>query len=374
MREPDNEYVQTWVEINLSNLDYNLKQIRNLISSKVKVLATVKANAYGHGIVKISKFLENKVDILGVASLDEAMRLKKEKIKTPILILGNTLIRGLERIVNYDLIATITQKKTAFILNKLAEKKRKKVKVHLKIDTGMGRIGFWHASAIEEIKSISKLKHIEIEGLFTHLSSAEKDKRFTRKQLKRFNTLIDKIKKEHISIPFYHAANSMAILHHKESHFNLVRPGLILYGVYPDLKSKRLLDIKPVLSLKAKIVYLKEVEAGRSISYGRKYITKRKSKIATLAIGYADGYTHLLTNKARVLIKGNYARVVGKICMDQTMADVSRIKGVKIGDEATLIGKDKNRIITVEELAKLVGTIPYEILCWISERVKRRYI
>ena len=374
MREPDTEYVQTWAEINLEALDYNLRQLKVLIKDKVKILATVKANAYGHGIVKISKFLEEKIDFLGVASVNEAIKLKKEGIKTAILILGNTLSEGLPLVVDYDLIQTITCEDAAFILDNLAGEKNKIIKVHIKIDTGMGRIGFWHADALKIVKKLSKLKHIEIQGLFTHLSSVEKDREFTKEQLRRFNKLIKEIENEGMKIPLYHAANSMATMHYKESHFNLVRPGLILYGIYPSLNSKRTLNLKPILSLKSKVVYLKEVEPGRSISYGRTYITDKKAIIATLAIGYADGYTHLLSHKAKALIKGRCVPVIGKICMDQIMVDVTDINGVKIGDEAVLIGSQDDNKITVEELAKSAGTIPYEIVCWISERVKRVYI
>jgi len=389
MKYSDYDYYLSWAEINLEALDYNLKQLKVLIKDKVKILATVKANAYGHGIVKISKFLEEKIDFLGVASVNEAIKLKKEGIKTAILILGNTLSEGLPLIVDYDLIQTITCEDTAFILDKLAGEKNKIIKVHVKIDTGMGRIGFWHADALKIVKKINKLKHIEIQGLFTHLSSVEKDREFTKEQLRRFNKLIKEIENEGMKIPLYHAANSIATLQYKDSHFNLVRPGLILYGIYPDINSKRTLNVEPILSLKSKVVYLKEVEPGRSISYGRTYITDKKTMIATLAIGYADGYTHLLSHKAYILIKGRKVPVVGRICMDQIMVDVTDIKDVKIGDEAVLIGSQGSKTlpsselgrsipvdkkITVEELAKSAGTIPYEIVCWISERVKRVYI
>lgn len=374
MKNQDSSYLQTWAEINLGNLNHNLKKIRTLISDNVKVLATVKANAYGHGIIKISKFLEDKVDILGVASLNEAMMLKKENIKTDILIMGNTLPDGLKQVIEYNLTSTVTEEESVFLLDDIAEKEGKVTKVHVKIDTGMGRIGFWHKEAADVIKRINKLKNVKIEGLFTHLSSAESDREFSLKQLERFNKVIKQIEDESIDIPFYHAANSMATLHYKESHFNLIRPGLIMYGVYPDIECERTLDVKPLLSLKSKIIYLKEAEPGRSISYGREYVTSKKIKVATIPIGYADGYTYLLTHKARVSIRGNYAPVIGRICMDQIMVDVTNIKDISIGDNVTLIGLDGKSKIIAEELAESAGTIPYEILCWISQRVIRCYI
>jgi alanine racemase len=374
MNYPNFDYLQTWAEINLDNLKFNLKQVKRIISRGVKVLATVKANAYGHGIGKVSRFLEDKVDILGVASVDEAHLLIKEGIKKDILIMGSTLPKGLNLAVEDNIASTVADEDSALSLNYIAKAKGKIARIHVKIDTGMGRIGFWHKEAIEAIKRIDKLPHIQIDGLFTHLSSAESNRKFTLMQLRRFNELIEDVKGFNIEIPYYHAANSMATLFYKESHFNLIRPGLILYGVYPEIRLKRKLDVKPVLSLKSKVIYLKEVEAGRSISYGREYITDKRRKIATVPIGYADGYTYLLTHKARVLIKGRFAPVIGRICMDQIMVDTSKIGNVAVGDEVILIGrKGKNRI-TTEELAKLAGTIPYEILCGISQRVKRLYV
>jgi alanine racemase len=367
-------YVQTWAEINLSNLQHNLNSIRRLISTEVKILATVKANAYGHGIERISNFLSDKVDILGVASINEALTLKKQGIKTDILIMGNTLSEGWPLVVDKDIIASITDLRTANAINENAQNKNKKARVHIKVDTGMGRLGFWHEDAPDKIEQINKLSNIEIEGIFTHLSSAESNENFTFRQLDRFNEVIKKIEGKNIKVSFYHAANSVATLCYKQSHFNLIRPGLILYGVYPDIHVDRLLDVKPVLSLKSKIAYVKNVESGRFISYGREYVTDKKSKIATIPIGYADGYTYLLTHKARVLIKGEFCPVVGRICMDQIMADVTHIKDVNVEDEVTLLGICGKNRISAEELAKLAGTIPYEVLCWISQRVKRKYL
>jgi alanine racemase len=367
------EYYHTYAPINLKALDYNVRQIRKIISAEVKILATVKANAYGHGIVETSKFLKNKVDYLGVAYIEEGVLIRRQGIKTPVLILGNTLKNGFVKALNHNLQITLTDIKSALHLNKLAAEKNKRAPIHIKVDTGMGRIGFWHKDALRYIRQISKLEHVKIEGLYTHLSSVEKDCKFSLKQIKRFNRVIKEVEAAGIKIKIYHAANSLATLHHIESHFNLVRPGIILYGVYPDASSKRVINVKPALSLKTKVVYIKEITAGRSISYNRSFISKKKMKIATLPIGYADGYSHLLTHKAQVLIKGKKFKVVGKICMDQIMVDVSPLKSIKIGDEVTLIGKSKNKEISVEELAKKAATIPYELLCNIGNRVKRIY-
>jgi alanine racemase len=373
MKKEDN-YFHTYANIDLNALEYNLKQIKRIIDPKVKIMATVKANAYGHGIVEVSKFLADKVDYLGVAYVEEGVQIRKSGIKTPILILGNTLDEGLEKALKYKLEVTVTDEKTAVKINQIAAKMKKKAALQIKIDTGMGRLGFWHKDAFEAIKKINGLEHIVIKGLYTHLSSVDKDHDFTLMQLDRFNQIIESVEAAKIKIGIYHAANSLATLHYKQAHFNLVRPGIILYGAYPDIASKEIIGVKPILSLKTKVIYIKNVEAGRSISYGRTYIAKKDMKIATLPVGYADGYTHLLTHKAKVLIKGKEVAVIGKICMDQIMIDVSSIADLALGDEVTLIGKDSNREITVEELAQLAGTIPYELLCWIGDRVKRIYI
>ncbi|MCK5306215.1 MAG: alanine racemase [Candidatus Omnitrophica bacterium] len=374
MKTTGDTYYHSSARIDLEALDYNLKQIKKIVSNKVKVLATVKANAYGHGITGISKFLEDKVDYLGVAFVEEGVKIRKGGVKTPVLILGNTLAAGLPEAVDFDLTVTLTEKKTAYILEDLAASKGRKVKVQIKIDTGMGRIGFWYKDALKDIMEIHGLKRLEIEGIYTHLSSAGGDEDFTREQLKRFNGFIEEAGRKGIEAPLYHAANSLATLRYKESHFNLVRPGLILYGVYPSANLEGAIKVRPVLSFTAKVVYVKEVEAGRSVSYDRSYIAEKRMKVATVSAGYADGYSHLLTHKAKILINGRFAPVIGKICMDHIMADVSHIKEVKIGDEAVLIGRDNNKEITAEELARMTGTIPYETLCRIGERVKRIYL
>ena len=373
MKKEDN-YFHTYANINLNALEYNLKQIRQIIDSKVKVLATVKANAYGHGIVEISNFLADKVDYLGVAYIEEGVLIRKSGVKTPILILGNTLDLGLKKALEYELEVTITDEQTAVKIDKIASSLRKKAAIQIKIDTGMGRLGFWHKDALSAIKKINDLEHVEIKGLYTHLSSVDKDHDFTLKQLERFNHIIKNVEDAKINIDIYHAANSLATLHYKQAHFNLVRPGIILYGVYPDIASKRIIDVKPILTLKTKVIYIKNVEAGRSISYGRTYIAKRDMRIATLPVGYADGYTHLLTHKAKVLIKGKEVAVIGDICMDQIMIDVSSIDSLVLGDEVILIGESGGKEINVEKLAQAAGTIPYELLCWIGDRVKRIYI
>jgi alanine racemase len=270
-------------------------------------------------------------------------------------------------------VQTVSCLSVAETLSRLGEKKHKNIKVHIKIDTGMGRLGFWHKEALRFIKKITSLKKIVVEGIFTHFPSAEDDKVFTYNQLRSFDSLIKDLKRHNIDIPIKHLANSMALIDFKDAHMNMVRPGLIMYGLYPRLDLVKRLNLKPALKLKSKIVYIKSVPKGRSISYGRTYATTRATKIATIPAGYGDGYSRHLSNKAHVLVRGSRAPIVGRVCMDMCMVDVGHIRDVKIGDDVILIGRQGDEEIRAEELATLTNTIPYEIVCNIGTRVPRIY-
>jgi len=369
-------YRPTWAEIDLAALRFNLDKVRELVGENTKILVAVKADAYGHGILEVSKALVNfGVDYLGVATTDEAILLRCSGIKIPILIFGAILNREALPVIKYGITQTVPNIEVAEFLSSFARRLCKRLKVHMKIDTGMGRLGVWYEEAISFIKQIKKFRNLELEGIYTHLPSAdEKDRCFTNQQLLHFNRLIEELERLGIFISLKHAANSMGVLRFKSSHLNLVRPGIMIYGLYPNLKTPRPIGLKPVLSLKTCIVYIKEVPKGRTIGYGRTYITDKKAKIATLPVGYGDGYPRFLSNRAYVLIKGKKAPVVGRICMDQTMVDVSGIRGVGIGDEVVLIGSQEKAIITAEEIADIGNTISYEIVCGISKRVPRVYI
>jgi len=367
-------YRPTWAEVDLSAIKYNFNQIKKCVSPGVKVMSVVKANAYGHGIVEVSRSLSAAgVDYLGVATMDEAVKLRQNNIKKPILVLGSTLPHEIEGALKYGITLTVCNDELLRELNKAAERKKKKASVHLKVDTGMGRIGVWHDEALHFIKWILGHKGLFLEGIYTHFSSAGRDEFFTNYQMDSFEKLLGQFDREGVDIPLRHAANSIATIDVKRSHLNMVRPGIIIYGMYPKRNFAKFFKLKPALSLKTKIVYLKEVPQGRSISYGRTYITERDTKIATLPIGYADGYERILSNKAFVLVNGQRAKVVGKVTMDQVMIDVGHVKNVKLGDEVVLIGKQGRDQITTEELARLSGTIPYEIACSIGSRVPRIY-
>ena len=368
----------TWAEIDLSAIRHNLRQIKKLAGQgqppSPKIMVVVKANAYGHGLVEVAKTLE-KLDVhyLGVASLDEAIALRRERIKLPVLVLGAILPQELDSALDYDVTLTVCDKELARRLNNKAKALNKLVPVHIKIDTGMGRIGVWHEQAFNVVKGLAQMKHIKMEGIYTHFASASRDNFFTNYQLKSFENLLKKLGREDIRFHYRHAANSIALVDLKKSHFNLVRPGIIVYGMYPKRSFARILKLKPALSLRTKIVYLKDVPAGRSISYGRTFITEKATRIATLPIGYADGYGRILSNRASVLVKGQRAPVAGKVTMDQTMVDVGHIKGVKVGDEVVLIGRQRQAQMRAEEIARISMTIPYEIVCSITNRVPRVY-
>lgn len=362
----------TICRIDLGAIRYNLKAIKRLLPLHTEVMAVVKANAYGHGIVEASSALDKAgADYLGVATVDEALAIRKAGIKKPILILGSILPSEVGAIVGKNITITLC---TNELLKAAAKSvKKRKIKVHIKVDTGMGRIGVWHTEAFDFITRALGYDSVEIEGVYTHFSSAGRDRFFTQYQIESFERLLKTLDENNIKIPYRHAANSIGVIDLKRSHLNLVRPGLIIYGMYPKRNFAKRIRLKPALELKTRIVYLKDTPPGRSISYGRTYITQKHTKIATLPIGYGDGYGRILSNKAEVLIRGLRAPVVGKVTMDQTMVEVGHIKDVRIGDEVVLIGAQKNDRITAEELARLCSTIPYEIVCSIGARVPRVY-
>ncbi|MFH1397626.1 MAG: alanine racemase [Candidatus Omnitrophota bacterium] len=376
-------YRPTWAEVNLKNLSHNFKEIKRFVSSDTKIMACVKADAYGHGIIPVSRRLELLgVDCLGVASIDEGIDLRKAGLKSQILVLGLMLKADIDPLFKYRITPTVCTDDLAKALDSAACFQKSPIAVHIKIDTGMGRVGVLYDQAIHFIRRAQKLKHIRIQGIFTHFPLADVNDDFTRNQIRKMNLILSSLKKEGIDIPIVHTANSMGIISYQNSHFNMVRPGLFLYGLYPKKNffpkagSRNMrgeIKLKPVLSLKTRVIYIKRVPKDYGISYGHTYITGRESTIVTLPIGYGDGYPRNLSNKAPILIQGRRFKISGRVCMDQIMVDVGDYK-VKAGAEAVLIGfQGKNRI-TAEELAKLSGTIPYEIACGLGSRIPRVYV
>lgn len=366
-----------WAEINLNNLKNNIKAIKSKVGDK-EIIATVKANAYGHGAVDVAPvLLENGATRLAVAVITEALELRRAKIGAPIIILGFTPLDFSKEIITNEIEQTVYNYEYAKSLSDEAIKLNSKAKIHIALDTGMGRIGFLPSEeSIEEIKKIFKLPGIKVEGIFTHFATSdEADKEYSMMQYEKFKYVCNAIEEAGIEIPLKHVSNSAAIIDLEETYLDAVRPGIILYGYYPSEEVKKdLIKIEPVLTLKAKIANLKTLHKDMYISYGRTFKTERESKIGTLPIGYADGYSRSLTGKGKVLINGKWAPVVGKICMDQCMIDLTDIEDVKLGDEVILLGEDSNKKMDADDIAELLGTISYEVLCMIKNRVPRVYI
>lgn len=365
----------TRAEISLQKLKNNLVNLKKKIGQDVKIMAIVKSNAYGHGLVEISRALVHYgIDYLGVGFLEEGLILRKNGISAPILVLGGVLGDQIQHFLANNLEITVSSLELAKRIDTEVQAHfTKKARIHLKIDTGMGRIGVHSKNAITFIEEILKLKHIEIVGIYSHFATADlKDKTFAYLQLERFNQVINYLEKIGIDIQYKHIANSGAILDIPESYFNMVRPGILLYGLYPSEDVSKTIVVEPVLNFKSKIVFIKTVEANTSISYGRKYFTKNKTRIATIPVGYGDGYSRMLTNKTDVIINGKRFPVVGAICMDQIMIDIGE-ENFHVGDDVTLIGRDGEESINVWELANKIGTNAYEFLCNINSRVPRIY-
>jgi len=367
-----------WAEIDLAAIVNNLNELRRVTRPPAGMMAVVKANAYGHGAVPVSKtVLANGADCLGVAIFNEARELREAGIRAPILILGYTPAEQALETVKLDVAQTIYSLEGAEALSAAAVKLGKKVKFHIKIDTGMSRLGFKiDAGTLQEVMKIAALPGIEVEGMMTHFAVADiADKEFTYSQSRKFDNLVLQLKEMGFNCPVKHVANSAAIIDLPGMHLDMVRAGISLYGLYPSRDvMKHKINLIPAMSLRARVAHLKTVPPGTGISYGRTYTTDQETIVATVPVGYADGYSRRLSNKAHVLVNGRRAPVIGTVCMDQFMIDVTNIPGVKVGDEVTLMGRQGNLEVTADMLADLLGTINYEIVCMVSARVPRVYL
>ncbi len=360
--------------IDLSALAHNLSEVRRCASGR-KILGIVKADAYGHGAVQCARTLVSEgVDMLGVALAEEGAELRKANITNEILVLGGVFEQQADELLEYDLTPAVYTTIQAESFSRAALNAGKILPVHVKIDTGMGRVGITPEDSVDFVLSISRMPGLKVMGLMTHLSDvAEKDKSFAELQVERFNMVMRRLKDEGIEIPLAHASGSAAVIDFAAAHFNMVRPGIMLYGCYPSEDLRSLVDLRPVMALKTKIMHIKTVAPGTPISYGRTFYTKKESIIATLPIGYADGLSRRLSNRGSVLIGGKRCPIVGTVCMDMVMVDVSGVPGAKVFDEAVIIGRQGKEEITAEEVAELLGTISYEVLCNVSKRVGREY-
>lgn len=364
-----------WAEINVENLRENFRNIKSLTKEGTKVCAVVKANAYGHGSVQVAKILiEEGADYLAVASEGEAIELRQAGIKTPILCLGFVPEVVYEEAIANELDITIYSLDAAEKLSKEAVRLGKNARVHIKLDTGMSRLGFQIEDAtVDAIEKIAGMPGIELVGVFTHFAKAdEKDKTFTEHQYDGYMKIVSEVEKRGVKIQIKHVCNSAGTMDMPQYHMDMVRPGIILYGLYPsDEVMKERLELKPVMTFKASVSHVKDLEAGRGIGYGLRYVTEKTTRVATMPIGYADGFTRMLSGKVSVKVNGTVVPVIGNICMDQSMLNVDAVE-VKVGDEVIIFGEDIDA--RVERIAQALGTINYEIVCMVARRIPRVYM
>lgn len=371
-------YSRIYAEIDLDAIEENFENMRKNISPATKMIAVIKADGYGHGAVPIARRMEERDYLWGfaVATAQEAYELRHHQIQKPILILGYTFAEEYEDLARAQIRPTVFQFDMAKAMSEAAVKVGKVLKIHLAVDTGMSRIGFRDdASSLEQILEIQKLSGLEIEGLFTHFAKAdEKDKTYTYHQLERYLQFEHMLEAAGVPIPVRHCSNSAGILEIPGANLDAVRAGITMYGIYPSEEVARdTVPLRPAMSLKSHIVYIKEVEAGVSVSYGGTYVTERKTRLATIPVGYGDGYPRSLSNKGYVLIHGKRAPILGRICMDQFMVDVTQIPEAKELDEVILMGNSQGTRLSVEDLGALSGRFPYEFVCGIGKRVPRIY-
>lgn len=369
-------YDRTYAEIDLNAIRYNISEEKKFVGKDVKIMAVIKADAYGHGDCEVAEVLRDLVDAYGVAIPEEALRLRERGIRKMILILGYTGSGWFEEIIENDVSQTVYNYEMARKLSDVACRMEKKARIHIKIDTGMSRIGFMPVKDnIDVIHSISELPGLEIEGIFTHFARAdEKTPDAAREPFEKYMMFVSELENRGIHIPVKHAANSAAILQFPDSCLDMVRSGISTYGLYPseDVQKDKI-HLKPALQWKSVVSFVKWIHSGTSVSYGGTFVAKRDTKVATIPVGYADGVRRELSGKGKVLIRGQYAPIIGRICMDQFMVDVTHIDPVLEGDEVTLIGRDGEHAISVEEVAELSHSFNYEYICGISKRVPRKY-
>lgn len=373
--ESIDKYYRVYASVNLDNIYANMKELKDNTATDTQMVAVIKTDGYGHGAVPIAKTIDELVAAYAVATIDEALNLRRHNITKPIYILGFIYEERIKDAILNDIRMTVFDVDMAKAISEKALEMGKNAYVHIKIDTGMSRIGFIPTDdAIEHISQITKMKNIVLEGIFTHFAASDSlDKESALKQLEIFNVFCDKLAENGVDIKIKHCSNSAGIIDMPMANMNEVRAGIALYGMYPsDEVNKRAVMLRPALELKSHVVFVKEVPAGVGISYGSTYVTEKPMKIATIPLGYGDGYPRNLSNKGYVLIKGMKCNILGRVCMDQFMVDVTGLD-VKKGDVVTLVGKDGEESITVEELAELAGTFNYEFVCNLGKRIPRVY-
>ena len=364
-----------WVEIDLDALKHNIDRVRSIVPAGVSILLVVKADAYGHGAVRVSRLaVECGVDMLGVATLDEGRELRKAGIKLPILILSPVLPQELEGVLENDLAVSASSYEFAEKASGLAVRAGAVCTLHVEIDTGMGRTGIAQGEAIETVSRIGALPGIKLEGLFTHFPASDSDVDFTTDQIRVFTGIVGALKMAGVTFRYLHCANSAAILNFPSSDFNLVRPGLLVYGHAPSIVLKDRLDVVPAMSFKARLVLVRDMPAGASVSYGRTYIAPKPVKMGVVPVGYGHGLSHRLSNKGQFLLRGRRSSIIGRVTMDMTMIDLSEFPDAQVGEEIVIFGRQQGAEIAVDEIARWDETLNYEVLCRISKRVPRLYL
>lgn len=372
-------YSRVYAKIDLDAIAYNMEQMKQSIKPDTKVMAVIKADGYGHGAVQIAEMMERWDYIWGfaVATLDEAVVLRTEGIKKPILVLGCVFPDQYMEMLKHDIRMNIYTEEMAESISRMAAREGKTAYMHIKLDTGMSRLGFGiHEQSVETIKRISEMANVNMEGIFTHFAKAdETDKSFTKKQMEEFLWMTERLRERGVCFTYEHCSNSAAIIDVPEANFDIVRAGISTYGLYPSEEvDKARVKLKPALALKSHVAFVKEIEAGTPVSYGGMFIAEKKMKIATIPVGYADGYPRSLSNKGYVLIRGKKAPILGRVCMDQFMVDVTEIEGVSFGDKVTMIGRDGNEVLPVEVLSELSDRFNYEFICDLGKRIPRVYV
>lgn len=370
------EYLRCYAQVSLPAIGHNIDEVRKRLAPGVKLLAVIKADAYGHGACRVGKYLEPRVNYFAVATLEEAVELREGGITRPILILSYVSPSQYPELVRYEITQTIDSLDQAEALEQAAAQAGKRAKIHIGVDTGMTRIGFQvREDEADRIAQIAGLPHLEMEGIFTHFSCADQeDKSYCRMQLDKFERMYRYLEERKVNIPIRHICNSAGIMEFDRYRFDMVRSGIITYGMYPSEEvMKERLDLIPALEWKAHVIHVKDVEAGVSVGYGATFTTSRSvTRIATVSVGYADGYPRALSGRGSVLIHGKYAPILGRVCMDQMMVDVTGIPDIHEGDEAILWGGSVSD--TAETIARKTDTISYEVLCGVSRRVPRVYL
>lgn len=372
-------YSRVYAKIDLDAVAWNMEQMKKNLKEGTEMVAVIKTDGYGHGAVQVASMLESYDYVWGyaVATLDEAVVLRAAEIQKPILVLGCIFPDQYWEMLKYEIRMNVYTKEMAEAISALAVEKGEQAYVHIKLDTGMARLGFSaEESSIEEIKEIAELPNLVLEGVFTHFAKAdEEDKTFTMMQLEKFEWMTQRLEEEGVTFPYVHASNSAGIIDVRRADYNLVRAGIAIYGLYPSEEvDKEKLQLKPALSLKSHIAFVKDIPAGTPVSYGGDFVSEHQMRIATIPIGYGDGYPRSLSDTGYVLIRGKKAPIIGRICMDQFMVDVSDIPEVKFGDKVTLIGRDQEEYLPVEKLSELSGRFNYEFVCDLGKRIPRVYV